>query len=153
MGWLSRFEGLLRAPTVLIMKTLQGKSPQQLCYGQWTGHRSCLPGHYHHHHQHHHHHHHHNQHHNHQVGGAVSWRSAGLFPPIITCCAIPVFLVMKVGTIVVIIITKYPEGLHRHNDKPYSFQESPVYLLKTKGEALESLQSYRTINTDKERCC
>jgi MFS family permease len=58
------------------------------------------------------------------VGGAVSWRSAGLFPPIISCCAIPVFVVIK---------------------------ESPVYLLKTKGDALESLQSYRTINTDKER--
>jgi len=59
------------------------------------------------------------------VGGAVSWRSAGIFPPIITCCAIPVFIVMK---------------------------ESPVYLLKSKGEeALESLQSYRTVNTDKER--
>ena len=105
---------------IKIMKILQGKSPQQLCYGQWTGHRSCLPGHHHHHHHqhHHHHHHHHHQHHHHhhnqinhyhhhQVGGAVSWRSAGLFPPIITCCAIPVFLVMKVGTIVVIIIKNY----------------------------------------------
>jgi len=58
------------------------------------------------------------------VGGAVSWRSAGLFPPIISCCAIPVFVVMK---------------------------ESPVYLLKKNGEALDSLQSYRTINNDKER--
>jgi len=58
------------------------------------------------------------------VGGAISWRSAGLFPPILTCCAIPVFLLMK---------------------------ESPVYLLKKHREALDSLQSYRNIETDKER--
>merc|ERR550525_1228997 len=58
------------------------------------------------------------------VGGAVSWRSASLFPPIITCCALPVFIVMK---------------------------ESPVYLLKKHREALDSLQSYRTVNSDKDR--
>merc|ERR550525_1468507 len=58
------------------------------------------------------------------VGGAVSWRSASLFPPIITCCALPVLIVMK---------------------------ESPVYLLKKHREALDSLQSYRTVNSDKDR--
>ena len=51
------------------------------------------------------------------------------------------------------------EGCHHHHHHQNKntviiddiFQESPVYLLKTKGEALESLQSYRTVNTDKER--
>ena len=34
----------------------------------------------------------------------------------------------------------------------HPFQESPVYLLKKHKEALDSLQSYRNIETDKERC-
>ena len=33
------------------------------------------------------------------------------------------------------------------------FQESPVYLLKKHRDALDSLQSYRNFETDKERCC
>ena len=51
----------------------------------------------------HNHHHHYNHHNYHQVGGAVSWRSASLFPPIITCCALPVLIVMKVVNIIITI--------------------------------------------------
>ena len=32
-------------------------------------------------------------------------------------------------------------------------QESPVYLLKKHREALDSLQSYRNVETDKDRYC
>ena len=32
----------------------------------------------------------------HQVGGATSWRLAGLVPPGVSCLAIPILIIMKV---------------------------------------------------------
>ena len=31
-----------------------------------------------------------------QVGGATSWRLAGLVPPVVSCIAIPILIIMKV---------------------------------------------------------
>ena len=31
-----------------------------------------------------------------QVGGATSWRLAGLVPPVVSCVAIPILIIMKV---------------------------------------------------------
>jgi len=58
------------------------------------------------------------------IGGATSWRLAGLVPPVVSCVAIPILIIMK---------------------------ESPVFLVKKQKEALVALKWYRREGGDDAR--